>query len=78
MLFGPSVRFGGASVQTQHELQVLVRFLLVRQRSVVRAILTATAARQHRVLGEELPASRNSGAGGRQHGDKAGQEEDTQ
>ncbi|KAF3837365.1 hypothetical protein F7725_004829 [Dissostichus mawsoni] len=39
VLFGPAVRFCSALVETQHELQVLVRFLLVRQRSVVRAFV---------------------------------------
>lgn len=35
MLLGPAVRLGRAPVQAHHEAQVLVRFLLVRQRPVV-------------------------------------------
>lgn len=50
VLFGSSVRFGRASVQAQHELQVLVRFLFVCQRAVVVVVvgnaLASTAARQ--------------------------------
>lgn len=50
VLFGPSVRFGRATVQAQHKLQVLVRFLLVRQRPVVVGdALASTAARQRLV-----------------------------
>lgn len=82
VLFGPAVRLGRALIQTQHELQVLVRFLLVRQRPVVRAFvlcapMTPTAALQRGVSGGQFPVGDNSGAGGTQQGDKRGQEEDT-
>lgn len=84
VLFGPAVRFGGAPVQTQHELQVLVRFLLVCQRPVVsafvlRALVTPAAALQHGglVSGHFVPGH-SSGAGGPQQEDEGGQDEDTQ
>lgn len=83
VLFGPAVRFGCAPVQAQHELQVLVRLLLVRQRPVVRAfelcaLVTPAAAPQRGVMGGHFPPGHNSGAGGPQQEDERGQDADTQ
>lgn len=78
VLFGPAVRFGCALVQAQHELQILIRFLLVRQRPVVRAFGTPAVALQRAVMGGHLPAGRYSGAGGTQQEEEAGQDADSQ
>lgn len=79
MLSGPAVRFGCAVVQTEHELQVLVRFLLVGQRpvvvrsSVLRALVTPTTAPQRGLVrGHVLPT-----ASGTEQEDEAGQDADT-
>lgn len=82
VLFGPAVRFGCALVQTQHELQVLVRFLLVRERPVVVlvvrvfvllcALMTPTAAPQREVM-----RGRGSGTGRTEQVDQRGQDADT-
>lgn len=60
VLFGSAVRFGRAPVQIEHELYVLVRSLLVRQRPVVRArVLRA-------LVGGHFSPRYDSGAGGAQ------------
>lgn len=57
MLSGPAVRLGRAPVQTQHELQVLVGFLLVRQRPVVLLLMlvSVTAALQRGATSGQFP-----------------------
>lgn len=78
VLLGPAVRLGCALVQTQHELQVLVRFLLVRQRPVVRAfVLCALVAPQRGMMRGHFPPGRDTGTGGAQQEDE-GQETHTQ
>lgn len=78
MLLGSAVRFGCAPVQTEHELEVLVGLLLVRQRPVMRAAVTPPAAPQRGLVGGHLPPGEHSGAGGTQQVDEAGQDADTQ
>lgn len=84
VLLGPAVRFSCTTVQTQHELQVLVRFLLVRQRPVVRtlvligALVAPTCALQRGVMRGHFPPGYDSGAGGIQHEDQTGQGADAQ
>lgn len=72
VLLGSSVRFGRALVQAQHELQVLVSFLLVRQWPVVVAAangLASTAARKRLVWRGRLPVDGgNTFAAEGQHG----------
>lgn len=75
VLLGPSVRLGRALVQAQHELQVLVRFLLIRQRPVVAHWLASTAARERLVWRDRLPVDgRNTFAAEGHHGYYTGQQ----
>lgn len=83
MLFGPAVRFGCAPIQAEHELQVLVRFLLVRQRPVVRshvfgALVTPPAALRRRGMGSHVSPGCSAGAGGTQQEEKTGESAGTQ
>ena len=83
MLFGPAIWFCCAAVQAEHELQVLVRFLLVRQRTVVCssvlcALVAPPAALQRGMMGGHFPPGYHSGTGGTQQVDKTGQSADTQ
>lgn len=83
VLFGPAVRFCSALVETQHELQVLVRFLLVRQRPVVRAfvprgaLLTPPVSPRCAAMGGHVLSGQHPGAGGVQEEDKTGQDAHT-
>lgn len=81
MLFGPAIGLGRALVQAQHELKVLVRFLLVRQRPVVGTHVPqpGAAAPQRGPAGrEQLPVVHGSGAGGAKQVEEGGHEEETQ
>lgn len=69
MLFGSAVGFGCAPVQTEHELQVLVGLLLVRQRPVVGATVAPPAAPQRAAGRRRGPRD----AGGAQQVEEAGQ-----
>lgn len=82
VLLGPAVRSGCALVQTEHELQVLIRFLLVGQRQVVVrsfvlcARVTPAAAPQRGVRRGHLLPGQEAGAGGAEQEDKKGQDAD--
>ncbi|PWA19852.1 hypothetical protein CCH79_00015875 [Gambusia affinis] len=78
VLLGSAVWFGCAPVQIEHELQVLIGLLLVRQRPVVRASVTPPAALRRGLAGGHLPPGEDSGAGGTQQVDETGQDADTQ
>lgn len=75
MLFGPAIGLGRALVQAQHELEVLVRFLLVRQRPVVR-----TPGRGRGRGRGQLPVVHGCcpRAGGAQQVEEGGHQEETQ
>lgn len=78
VLLGSAIWFGCAPVQIEHELQVLIGLLLVRQRPVVRASVTPPAALRRGLAGGHLSPGEDSGAGGTQQVDETGQDADTQ
>lgn len=88
VLFGSAVRLGRAPVQAEHELQVLVRFLLVGERPVVRSapvlgallwlMMVVAPPAAPLMVGGHSPPCRRSGARATQQVDETGEDADTQ
>lgn len=78
VLFGSAVRLRCAAVQTQHKLQVLVRFLLVCQRPVVCALVLWALVTPVAAFRGHFPPGRNLGISGTHEEDKTVQDQDSQ
>lgn len=84
VLFGSAVRPGRAPVQGEHELQVLVGFLLVGERPVVccssvpAALLLLAPPAAPQMVGGRFPPCRRSGARATQQVEETGEDADTQ